>query len=167
MHELEVFFDYACPYCLKGHKDLTRVLADYPDVQVTWRPCESHPRPERYGSHSDLCIQGFFFAKEQGADVGTYHDLMYKAALVERVDIEDVEELARYVDGFLDADAYRQALEEGTYREALKEANQYAFGQSEVWVVPALRMGGRKLDSVEDVGITKNQIDSFLQKNTK
>jgi hypothetical protein len=31
-----------------------------------------------------------------------------------------------------------------------------------VWVVPAFRMDGRKLDSVGGVGVTKAQLDAFM-----
>ena len=98
MRALEVYFDYACPYCYKGHEYLVELLPLHPDIEVVWRPCEAHPRPERYGMHSDLCIQGLF----------------------------------------------------------------YAYDISEVWVVPAYRMGGKKLDSIEDVGVTKDQLAEFL-----
>jgi len=31
-----------------------------------------------------------------------------------------------------------------------------------VWAVPSYRMDGRKLDSIENVGITKRQLTDFL-----
>jgi len=33
MLKLEVFFDYACPYCLRGHEDLLELLPQYPQVE--------------------------------------------------------------------------------------------------------------------------------------
>jgi len=89
MPKLEVFFDYACPYCLTGHEHLKELLPAYPDVEVVWSPCEAHPRPETYGLHSDLCIQGLFYALDQGVDAWEYHERMYSAALKDRVNIED------------------------------------------------------------------------------
>ncbi|MDR1669694.1 MAG: DsbA family protein, partial [Oscillospiraceae bacterium] len=50
LRKLEVFFDYACPYCRRGHEDLTALLPKHPDIEVVWRPCEAHPRPEVYGT---------------------------------------------------------------------------------------------------------------------
>lgn len=163
MRTLEVFFDYACPYCLRGHEYLTELLPQYPDIEVVWRPCEAHPRPERYGNHSDLCTQGMFYALEQGVDIWDYHSRMYGAAVKERVNIEDPEVVAGRVYGLLDPAAFLKALLDGTYEKAVSDANDYAYEQSGVWAVPSYRMGGKKLDSVENVGATKQQLASFLQ----
>lgn len=162
MRQLEVFFDYACPYCLFGHEYLKELHPLYPQIEIVWRPCESHPRPERCGSHSDLAIRGMFFALDQGADIPSYHERMYRAALTDRIDIEDIEVLANAVRGLLDADAFRESLRSGGYVKELEDANRYAYGQSGVWVVPSYRMNGRKLDSVEDAGVTKKQLADFM-----
>ena len=162
MRELEVFFDYACPYCLKGHGYLKELLPGYPDVEVVWRPCEAHPRPERYGKHSDLCIQGYYAIKEQRADIWEYHERIYQAAHIDRVNIEDPEVIAGRIHGLMDQDAFLKRCYGGEYEKAVSEANDYAYNKSGVWVVPAYRMGRRKLDSIEDVGITKEQLAAFL-----
>mgnify|MGYP000959355207 FL=1 len=163
MPSLEVFFDYICPFCLRGHKHLLEVLPDYPEVRVLWKPCESHPRPERYGPHSDLCIQGFFFAADHGADLLKYHERMYELAQKRRADIEDIDALAGNVADLLDAEALRRALADGRYRELQQAANDYAYERNGVWAVPAYRMDGRKLDSIEGIGVTKGQIRRFLE----
>jgi predicted DsbA family dithiol-disulfide isomerase len=161
-HKLEIFFDYACPYCLQGHRHLTELIPDYPEIDMVWHPCESHPRPDRFGPHSDLCIQGYFFAVENGVDIWAYHDRMYRAALKEHVNIESIDELSDFVRDLVDADAFRLALRQGIYHKALAEANKLAFEYSGIWVVPAYRMEGCRLDAVEDVGVTKEQLRSFL-----
>ena len=165
MRKLEVFFDYACPFCLKGHEHLKELLARYPDIEVVWRPCEAHPRPERYGRHSDMCIQGLFYAMDNDVDLWGYHDHMYNAAVKERVNIEDPEVVAGHVHGLLDPIAFLNALQNDTYAKAVSDTNDYAYEQSGVWAVPAYRMEGRKLDSIEDVGVTKAQLDSFLMQH--
>lgn len=162
MEILDVFFDYACPYCMRAHGWLKELLPAYPQVKVQWHPCESHPRPDRYGPHSDLCIQGYFFAADHGVDLWAYHDRMYQAALKEQVNVESVDALSHSVRDLLDAEAFRQALRQGTYRQALEDANTLAYDQSDVWVVPAYRTNGRKLDPVEDVGVSKEQLRRFL-----
>ncbi|MDR1698519.1 MAG: DsbA family protein [Prevotellaceae bacterium] len=163
MSTLELFFDYACPYCLTGHENLVALLPQFPSLEIVWRPCESHPRPERYGRHSDLCIQGMFYALEQGADIWEYHRRMYAVALTDRIDIENPAELAKCVDGLLDSTEFYNAVAGGKYKKDLADANNYAFRQSGVWVVPAYRMGGRKLDSIENIGVTKKQLSEFLK----
>ncbi|MCI8492476.1 MULTISPECIES: DsbA family oxidoreductase [Anaerotruncus] len=162
MRRLEIFFDYACPYCLRAHELLLELLPRYSDIEADWRPCESHPRPDRYGPHSDLCIRGMYFARGYGADLLEYHRLMYRAALIERADIEDPAVVARAAGSLLDAGALERALRSGRYEHELKEANAYAFNRSGVWVVPAYRMDGRRLDARENIGVTRGELAAFL-----
>lgn len=160
---LELFFDYTCPYCLRAHEYLDELIEDYPDISITWRPCESHPRPEERSNHTDLCIQGYFFASEHGVDPLEYHNRMYQAALKDRIDIENIDVLADYVSDLVDKEAFAKALREGTYLEALNEANSLAFERSGVWVVPAYRMDGKKLDAAAGIGVSKEQLQEFLK----
>ena len=162
MRRLEVFFDYECPYCLRGHELLKELLPSHPDVEPVWRPCEAHPRPEQHGLHSDLCIQGMLFASEQNADIWEYHERMYKAAVKDRANIEDIDVLVTYVQGLLDPAAFRDALENGRYAEEQRLGNGYAYQQNEVWFVPSFRMDGKKLDAAGGIGVTKEQLDQFM-----
>lgn len=159
---LHVFFDYACPYCLAAHDHLAQLLPRYPGLATRWHPCEAHPRPDRCGPHSDLCIQGMFFARDQGADLWAWHRRMYAACLEDRVDVEDPDALARYAADLVDAAALAAALREGRYRAELAAANRLAYEESGVWAVPAYRMEGRRLDAVEDVGVSRAQLEAFL-----
>ena len=163
MNRLEVFFDYACPFCQRGHGYLEELAPQFPEVEVVWRHCEAHPRPDSYGLHSDLCIQGMFYVLEHGADLAAYHRRMYKAALTERINIESIDTLAEYVGDLVDAADFRRTLREGTYKQVQLDANEYAFTSSGVWAVPSYRMNGKKLDSIENVGVTKKQLEAFLQ----
>ncbi len=162
METLEVFFDYICPYCLKAQEFLKELVLPKPEIHVLWRPCESHPRPESWGPHSDLCIQGYLFALDHHADLWEYHDRMFRAAQKDGVPIEDADALSECVKGLLDPDAFRKALKTGVYRTRQLALNDYAYEKSGVWAVPAYRMGGRRLDAVEDVGVTRDQLARFL-----
>jgi hypothetical protein len=64
----------------------------------------------------------------------------------------------------LDVTDFIEALRSGAYKNAVNEANDYAYELSGVWAVPAYRIEGRKLDSIEGVGITKAQLDSFISR---
>lgn len=162
MAKLEVFFDYACPFCKRGHEYLKELRPSYPELELVWRPCEAHPRPDRYGLHSDLCIRGMFFALDRGADIWDYHERMFKAALGGGVDIENIDALSESVRGLLDVEEFRKALKSGEYERTLEESNRYAYEQSGVWAVPSYRMNGRKLDSIENIGVTKEQLKEFI-----
>ena len=159
MRKLEVFFDYACPFCQTGHEYLMELLPSHADIEVVWRACEAHPRPEVYGRYSDLCVQALIYAAEQGADLPEFHARMYNAALKDGVDIESPEALARC---FEHLPGLRDALQSGRYAQAVIDANDYAYEQSGVWFVPAYRMGGRKLDAAGGKGVTKAQLAEFL-----
>lgn len=162
-NELHIFFDYICPYCLRAHNYLKELMPEYPDQIIVWHPCESHPRPERFGPHSDLCIQGYFYALEHGVDVLEYHDRMYQAIFKDHVNIEDIDDLGDYVSDLVDVAKFKSSLEQGMYLEKLKETNELAFEHSGVWAVPAYRKGDLKLDAVENVGVTKEQIGYLLK----
>ncbi len=163
MQKLEVFFDYACPFCEKAHGYLVELKRSAPGLMIAWQPCEAHPRPERYGRHSDLCIRGMFFAQQHGADLWAYHERMYRAAIRDGADIEKVEVVARYAEDILDRDALCQALLRGDYAQELARVNDYAYETSSVWAVPAYRLDGRRLDAIEDVGVSFEQLTALLE----
>ena len=167
MNKLEVFFDYVCPFCLEGHENLMDVIGSYPQVEVVWCPCEAHPRPETYGPHSDLCIQGLYYAMDTGADLALYHERMYKGCINDKIDIENTDIVVDWVSDIVDAAGLKEALVSGRYSEKLLQANDYAYEQSGVWAVPSYRMNGEKLDAVEEVGVTKEQLKAFLDKTVR
>jgi AraC-like DNA-binding protein len=157
--------NYQGSLTLKGTFEYLKELHTlYPQIEIVWRPCEAHPRPERYGPHSDLIIQGMFFALAQGADIWSYHDIMYKAAIKDDADIEDINALVDIANGLLDADSFRKALQNGVYARVQQEGNAYAYEQSGVWAVPSYRMNGKKLDSRLGIGVSKKKLAAFLDK---
>ena len=165
VRQLEVFFDYACPYCLAGHGHLMQLLPKHTDIEVVWRPCEAHPRPEVRNRYSDKCIESLFFAMDSGANLTEFNQRMYDAAQKDNINIEDPDALASYFTGLLDPAAYRDALTSCKYAQAALDANDYAYEQSEVWVIPAYRMDGRKLDAAAGVGVTAELLADFLNAN--
>ena len=98
-----------------------------------------------------------YFARAHGADLLEYHRLMYRAALIERADIEDPAVVARAAAPLLDAGALEQALRGGRYERELQKANAYAFDRSGVWAVPAYRMDGRRPVSYTHLDVYKRQ----------
>lgn len=162
MPVLEVFYDYECPFCLRGHDNLEQLYPQCSGITIQWQPCEAHPRPETHGQHSDLCLQGMYFAADNGVDLWAYHRLMYNAAHVDKIDIENAESLAAYAGKLLDGAAFLAALKSGKYAHKPDENNNHAYVENGVWAVPSYRMDGRKLDAVEGVGVTKEQLAAFI-----
>lgn len=172
MHILEVFYDYTCPFCLKGHELLREVILKHPEIEISWRPCELSPQkssifgdpglsPKR-GSYSSLPIRGFYFARENGVDLWAYNDLIYHAVHRSNVDIRSADALAEVVTALLDKEDFRDALKSGAYMKELEEGNDYAYDKNGVWAVPAFRMDGRELDSRLGIGVSKKQLEEFL-----
>lgn len=164
MRTLEVFFDYECPYCKRGYEDLKELLEDHDDIEVIWRVCEAHPRPEDHPPHTDLALQGYFFALENGADIMAYHDRLFDAVHVDQIDVESAEVLADYTADLVDRDDYLKALTDGTYKQIQEEHNDIAYEENEVWFLPAFRMDGKKLDAEGGVGVSREALASFLEK---
>ncbi len=162
MRTLEVFFDYACPYCMRGHEYLTALLGKVCGLSVEWRPCEAHPRPERYGRHSDLLARGMYIARDLSANLMDYHALMYKATLRERKNIEDPRTVAAVAGRLVNAEAFYRALCSGAHMDKLRENNRLAWAELCFPAVPSYRMGERFLKSVENVGVTKEVLEKFI-----
>lgn len=159
---LEAIFDYACPYCYRAHPYLKELKEEYPDMQILFCPCEAHPRPDRYGIHSNLCIMGMFYCMDHDIDVWQYHDLIYKAIFVDKINVEDINTLSGYVKEIADEQDFMQALMEETYKRRLLQNNLYAWEQLDLPAVPSFRMDSRILYAVEDVGVSKEKLWDFL-----
>lgn len=172
MQKLEMFFDYACPYCLEGYGMLSELAAEDELVSlehVEWLPCEAHPRPEKWDRYSDLCAMGMYIAQDMGVDINTFHTAMYKAALTDRasVNIEDIDSLAQAVSHILDKDAFAQALQKATHAERVYANNQACWNELGFLAVPSFRIGNATLSAVWHEGITKQSLLKFIKDNNE
>jgi 2-hydroxychromene-2-carboxylate isomerase len=104
-----------------------------------------------------------YYAQEQSVDLWEYHARMYTAAVTERVNIEDPEVVAGRVHGLLDPATFLAVLQNGSYAKAVTDGNDYAYEKSGVWALPAYRLDGRMLNSVEGAGVTKQQLAEFIR----
>jgi predicted DsbA family dithiol-disulfide isomerase len=150
--KIEVFFDYNCPYCLKGHNQLVKFLRDSPETEIIWHPCEIYERPQNYPGmyHTDLYIQAMFFAERSGIDLWQFHEKMYDIIFSDGVNVEDITALINAFTDILDSDALRKAIEAGEFRNKLRKANHYAFKITGVEIVPTYRANGRKLQDRQE-----------------
>lgn len=162
--KLEVFFDYACPYCLTGLGYLKKLIPAHPDIEIVWQPCEAHPRPERHGIHSDLAIQGLYYILEHGLDAWAYHDCVFNAVFEEKLNIESVEVLGECVKipGF-DAGEYKAAIKSGKYSQKQRDNNRYAWGENGLFAVPSYKMNGERLNSRDGRPVSETQLAAFLK----
>ena len=164
MTPLYFYYDYACPFCKKGYELLQEVMPSYPEFELVYVPCEANPRPSAWGNHSDLLAAGYYIAQKQGIDINAYHTLMFKAALVDRVNIEDAQVLKGVVAGLVDEDTFVRELEEGTYADQVKQNNHETWGVHHFQAVPSMRIGDRYLHAVPGYGIDRELLEGFLGK---
>ena len=163
MPKLEMYYDYACPYCKKGYEILLTVLKNHPEVVVDWLPCEAHPRPEKWHIYSDLPAAGFYIARDLNADIHEYHKRMFQAACVDKVDIEDIAVLEKVVSGLLDEKAFSDALKSGSYLDQVKENNRLAWEVYSFPAVPSFKYGEKLLPAQYLVGVTSMGLEELLK----
>ena len=163
--KLEVFFDYACPYCYKGYQLLNELLAEYPGFEVEWLPCEAHPRPETHGLHSDLCARGMYLAQAQGIDLMQYHEIMYRACIIDHVNIEDPDVIADLISPLADRSVFRHGLLDKSFQDRLDQNNNNAWNPEEFPAVPSLKMAGKTLPAIPGTGLAREDIKQFLQRS--
>ncbi len=167
MPTLEVFFDYACPFCKDGHAILMELAPLYPNMAIEWIPCEAHPRPDRYGPHSDLCARGYYFAKEHKADLLEYHKRMYHATFTQQLDIEKLEVITGVVDGLLDTKLFYEALVSGQYEDKLLANNRLVWETIGFYAVPSYRFNDKLLKLKEEDSVSKVLLKNFIEPNLK
>jgi predicted DsbA family dithiol-disulfide isomerase len=163
MSELLFFFDYECPYCKTGYEYFLEEIKNYPKIEVTWLPVESHPLPEEHLPHTYLACQSFYIAQELGADMNAFHAAMYQAVSIERQDVEKPEVLAEILKDIINTEKLLAILKSGKYAKQIDENNDLAYEKSEVWYVPAFRMNGKKLNAQGGIGITQKELRKFLR----
>ncbi len=83
---LEVFFDYICPYCYKGHSMVEEIVKGHPEIKILWRPCEVDPQ----GKRSRAAIKGLYYLLHHELPAEDYHHAMFAAYFEERKNLNDV-----------------------------------------------------------------------------
>lgn len=163
--KLEIFFDYICPYCYKGQKNLDSLLEGGGGLEILWRPCESHPRPEPARVHSDLAIEGMYFLQENGGDVDRYNHLVYEAHFDRGEDISDRKVLARLggVCGGKEKEM-EKALAEHRYQNQVLEGNRLAWGERRLEAVPSYCAGDLLLGSKDGIMVSRKELKAFLER---
>ena len=146
MNKIEMFFDYHCPYCLKGYNQLKEFLNDKPDTEIVWHPCEIeiYKKSSGYGGsrRTNLSMQGMFFVSDNSLNIWKYHDMVYDFIFNTNKNIEDIDVFVSSFNDFLDTGAFKKAAAEGVYKNRIDEANTFAFKTTRCHVVPTFRVDG-------------------------
>ena len=150
MKKLEVFFDYNCPYCLKGHEQLLELLPEHPGLKVIWHPCEISVYKKEESKETDLCQQALFFAMDSKIDLWSFHKKIYDLIFFDKANTKDIDVMINALKDLLDAVALRQALTSGKYIKNVMESNDFAFNVTGVHVVPTYRADGGVLQDRQE-----------------
>jgi len=166
MKKVEVFFDYNCPFCLKGHVSLVELLKEKPNLEIIWHPCEiSVFKSKTDEIHNDISLQALYFAMDNNVDLWRFHEKVYDMIFTEKLNTHDIDIFSNALEGILDTEALRQALKSGKYTDKLKESNRYAFKETGVHVVPTYRTdGGCLQDRQEFYGLGTSDTSYFGKK---
>jgi protein-disulfide isomerase len=147
------FGDFQCPYCGEMEPVVQRLLTDYDGLILF----AFKQFPIAYHSHAALAAEASLAANAQGA-FWPYHDALYahQDALT-RADLE-----AYATDLGLDLDAFRAALDEGTYTAAV--AADYRQGEAVgVAGTPAFYINGRAAFGALPYGTLKDVVEEELE----
>ena len=113
------------------------------------------PRP-----YSRLAFEGWYFACDHGKGE-EYNDAIYNAYFIDEKDIGQLDVLTELAEGLgLSGDAFRKALEEGTYSEVEKKAVDYSKNVLKPEGVPTMYVNGTKV-SIDKY--TKEEMIEILQ----
>lgn len=163
--KLELFFDYACPFCYRGHSNIKDMVTKYPLLEIVWRPCEAHPRPEVVAIHSDMAIQGMHYIQANQGDLWKYHECIYHSYFEKKEDISDLCILAGYAkECGVDPEAFKQALIGGFYSQEVLDGNRYAWEDQKLEAVPSYKSGDLLIGSHHGILVSKDELDQFISK---
>lgn len=161
--QLNIYFDYICPYCYRGVMDLLELLPAFPEITAVWIPCESHPEPETAWIHSDIASQVMMIVKESGGDIINFHKKVFTAHFKERRRIDDEKLLAELAaECGVDTQTTLSALKNKRYARAVKENNRLVWESLHFEAVPCYQSEKYLLASQEDVMISKKELNRFL-----
>jgi len=167
MAKMQFFYDYESPFCKKGYEYLMHLIDKHPEVEVDWKPIESHPLPEKHSPHTHLAGQCYYIAKELGADMPMFHAAMYEAIAIERQNVEQTDVLCKILKDIVDADKLREMLESGKYAKQIDENNRLAYEEEGVYFLPAFRMNRKRLDAKGGMGIKSEDLAEFIVSSSK
>jgi len=150
--EMIEFSDFQCPYCLRAHPTVQKVLATYGDrIRFVYRhfPLSNHPNA-RPAAEASQC------AAEQGK-FWPFHDKLF--ANQSRLGTEDLKKQAAELG--LDAGRFNACVDERKYRGQVDE-DMKAGEEAGVNGTPAFFINGRMLSGAQPYVEFKRIIDEEL-----
>lgn len=129
------------PSKLQGWKSYITPTADKLGVDMKLPRVSPHP-------YTGVAFEGYHYAKEQGKG-NEYMNRVFKAFFQEEQNIGEIEVLTKIAGELgLDEQAFRDALQTGTYKETQQRALQHAYEEARITGVPTFVIGDERVQGV-------------------
>ena len=149
--------------------------SDY--LQTAWKK-SVYPMAERFGvemhlpqvspqPHTRLAHEGMLFARQHGGEdkANAYNDAVFRAFFVESKNIGEIDVLSTIArDIGLDEVAFRDALENGQYRDVHRYLLQHATREMRIEAVPSIVIGKQILRGLYPEEIVAAVVEEELAK---
>ncbi len=141
-------------------------------LQTAWKE-RIYPMAERLGVHmklptvspypyTNLAFQGLEFAKDHGKG-NEYNDAVFRAFFQQSRDIGRIDVLADIAKEVgLDLEQFRDALEQGTYRDRVQQLLRKAYEGVRVTAVPTMIIGRQRLEGLYPADAIRQVIEGEL-----
>jgi predicted DsbA family dithiol-disulfide isomerase len=114
--------------------------------------------------YTNLAFQGLEFAKDHGK-ADRYNDAVFRAFFQQSRDIGKIDVLTDIArDAGLEPEAFRRALEEGTYRERVDELLRVANRHLGIDAVPTMIIGRHRLNGLYSAESLRYVIDEEVRR---
>lgn len=189
--QVEVFFDYICPFCYRGLKHLREVKDNYPEIEFIYRATEVNPEnedkivldgetqkrlkvflneagldfnpPYMPMGHTNHAFHAMNYIVAEQGEIDQYHHNVYQAIFVEQKDIEDINVVLECAsDCGIDVEQLKQVLTLEDYTKQRQVDLEYAYLQNNIKYVPTLIAKDKRLDAIEALGFSKEQLIEYL-----
>lgn len=149
------FSDFECPYCTRAAEVANQIKTNYPkNVRFVFRQF-----PLSFHQNAHLAAQASLAAAAEGK-FWEYHDLLFENQ--KSLGRESLEKYAEQIG--LDMKAFKKALDEGTYKEAVD--NDIELGNKvAVSGTPTMFINGKRVANATDYNSVSQQIDAALAGN--
>jgi predicted DsbA family dithiol-disulfide isomerase len=144
-------------------------------LQNAWKH-SVYPAAERLGlemklptvspqPYTNLAFQGLEFAKDH-RKADEYNDAVFRAFFQQNRDIGRLDVLANISNEVgLDAEEFRHALEEETYRERVHKLLQTAYQRAGITAVPTMIIGRHRLTGLYPPEAIRHAIDQEMERS--
>lgn len=190
--QVEVFYDYICPFCYRGLKYIDDIKDDFPNIEFIYRPSEAHPSngddiifddainkgialllnqdeieyqtPVSPIPRSYKAMQAYNYIKENKGDFNKYNNNIYQAVFVKQKDIELITEILECAqDCDVDLVKLEDELNNTNYESKRTQDLEYAYISKKVEYIPTLIYNNKRLDAKPGIGYSKDELIEYLK----